>query len=115
MTRYTIYGDIFVSSAVSVKIFIDDAAVDFVSKYAKMDKRKARKKLAQKIIELGSLDTFYLGVSGRSVVVSDREEEDDERDLYYSFGELVFRIKVKWRWPTQKKSLDVNEKVDVPF
>lgn len=88
-----------VTSAVTVKVFIEDAAVNFVAKHTDMSKREARKDMARVICGYGSFhDYHYLTVhegrfqflSGDGVALYEEGADDD-----HIFGHFAYSVEVR--------------------
>jgi len=88
-----------VISAVTVKVFIEDAAVNFVAKYTDMSKREARKEMARIICGYGSFHDYnYLTVHEGSLQLLSGDgveiyEEGDDAD--HIFGYFVYSVVVQ--------------------
>lgn len=88
-----------VTSPVTVKVFIEDAAVDFVAKHTTMGKREARKQLARIICGYGSFHNHnYLTVdAGRVHIYSDDAfvHYGEGTDHEFVFGDFVYSVEVQ--------------------
>jgi len=84
-----------VTSAVTVKVFIEDAAVNFVAKYTGMSKREARKEMARQICGSGSFHDYnYLTVHEGGLYFHNREF-DEGSDHDHIFGYFVYSVVVQ--------------------
>ena len=95
---YTLEGKT-VTSPVTVKVFIEDAAVDFVARHTAMGKREARKEMARMICGYGSFHGPYaLTVHEGSLhfYSSDAFDHYDEgTDDDFVFGYFEYAVEVK--------------------
>jgi hypothetical protein len=88
-----------VTSPVTVKVFIEDAAVDFVAKHTTMGKREARKEMARTICGYGSFhDPYYLTVHEGSFYLYSSDAFDhygEGTDDDFVFGDFVYSVEVQ--------------------
>jgi len=93
---YTLDGER-VSEAVTVKVYIQDAAVKFYAKYAKMGIREARKEITRKILGYGDYNALelYYGYGYVSIGEDSGNNENDPDYELYDGGYNWYSVEVQ--------------------